>query len=383
MKTFTRDDLKALMALQDGWCVSLYLPTHRDASQTQQDPIRLKNLLREAGDRLNRNGLSLGAARALLDPAHQLVTDNELWRQPDEGLALFISAGTMRVYQVPLPVEEAVVVAQRFMVRPLLPLLRTNERFYVLALSQNDTRLLSGSRFEVSDVEVEGMPHSMAEAMRFDELEKQSQYHSISPSAGRGPYAIFHGQGLGTSVEKDRLLRYFHQIDHALHRALEHEHAPLVIAAVDYLMPIYREINSYPHLMADTIHGNPELLSAEELRRAAWPIVEPEFSNAQAEALAKFRRFEETARASTDLSEIVRAAHQGRIESLFVATGMQRWGSYDPARDEVQVHPEPKPDDEDLVDLAATQALLSGGAVYALPSAQMPANLPVVAVFRD
>jgi len=38
-------------------CVSLYMPTHRAGRETEQDPIRYKNLLREAEERLMANGL--------------------------------------------------------------------------------------------------------------------------------------------------------------------------------------------------------------------------------------------------------------------------------------------------------------------------------------
>jgi hypothetical protein len=30
-----------------------------------------------------------------------------------------------------------------------------------------------------------------------------------------------------------------------------------VLAGVEYLLPIYREANTYPHLLAEGIHGNP------------------------------------------------------------------------------------------------------------------------------
>jgi len=38
-------------------CVSLYMPTHRAGRETEQDPIRYKDLLREAEERLMANGL--------------------------------------------------------------------------------------------------------------------------------------------------------------------------------------------------------------------------------------------------------------------------------------------------------------------------------------
>jgi hypothetical protein len=113
-----------------------------------------------------------------------------------------------------------------------------------------------------------------------------------------------------------------------------------------------------------------------------WEIVAPEFAAAQAEAMALFRRYEVTARALSRIDEIVRDAHAGRVETLFVAAGDQRWGVYDPVNDTVAANAEAEPTDEDLLDSAAIQSLLSDGTGYVPPSAQMPNDLPAAAEFR-
>ena len=76
------------------------------------------------------------------------------------------------------------------------------------------------------------------------------------------------------------------------------------------------------------------------------------------------------------------AAYYGRVESLFVAVDQEQWGSFDPATETLQIHEQGEPGDEDLLDLAATQTLLHGGAVYAVEQAQMPTGVPLAAVFR-
>jgi hypothetical protein len=342
----------------------------------------LKNLVRQAREQLARNGLGDGAIAALLAPADHLVIDDEFWRQPEAGVALFLSEQAAHTFQFHAPPEETVVVARRFMLRPLLPILSDAERFYVLALSQNEARLLAGTRFALHAVPVKDMPASEAEALRFDELQKQTQYHTVASPAGQGSYAVFHGQADAIDDAKERVQRYFRQIDHALRRALPSNGFPLVIAAVDYLLPLYRQVNSYPHLLAQSIRGNPEELSSTDLLRAAWSIVAPYCLTAQDNALSVFRRYEGTARASTQVEQIVRAAYAGRVESLFVAAGEQRWGLYDPALDSVKLSAQPEPGDDDLLDLAAMQSIAANASVYVLPSEQMPSSVPIAAVFR-
>jgi hypothetical protein len=382
MKPLLREELKTLLQQQSSWCVSLYLPIDRTTAGRPADRTRLKNLLRQAREQLARNGLGDGATAALLAPADRLVIDDEFWRQPEAGLALFLSEQAAHTFQLHASPEETVVVARRFMLRPLLPILSDAERFYVLALSQNEARLLAGTRFALHAVSVKDMPRSEAEALRFDELQKQTQYHTVASPAGQGTYAVFHGQADTIDDAKERMQRYFRQIDHALRRTLPYNGFPLVIASVDYLLPLYRQVNSYPHLLAESIHGNPDEMSNADLLRAAWSIVAPYSMTAQDNALSVFRRYEGTARASTQVEQIVRAAYAGRVESLFVAAGEQRWGMYDPTLDSVQLSAQPEPGDDDLLDLAAMQSIAANGSVYVLPSEQMPSRLPIAAVFR-
>ena len=65
---------------------------------------------------------------------------------------------------------------------------------------------------------------------------------------------------------------------------------PLLLAGVEYLLPIYKEANTYPHLIDTVIKGNPDLLSADELHKSAWEIIRPLFQAAQEEAFAHYQQ---------------------------------------------------------------------------------------------
>jgi hypothetical protein len=299
-----------------------------------------------------------------------------------DGLALFLAPGVFRQYQVPTSFESLVVVAHRFHIKPLLALLGGNE-FFVLALSQNAVKLFEGSRFGLSAVDdPEGVPKSLADALKYDELIKQVQFRTgIGTGGARGERAaMFHGQSADDA--KDRIQRYFRQIDQGLKDLLREAQAPLVLAGVEYLLPIYKEINTYQHLLNGGITGNPEGTSPEELHRQAWALVEPYFKRAQDEAAARYRQLAGTGRTSLNPEEIVPGAYHGRVELLFVAVGRQQWGDYDPGADRVETHPESQPGSFDLLDLAATQTLLHGGAVYAVEPAEVPDGALLAAVFR-
>ena len=382
MNTLYSDELKILMQKQEGVCVSIFMPTHRAGAETQQNPIRLRNLLREAEDRLLESDLRAEEVKELLAPAQGVLGNSLFWLRQNDGLAMFISSKMFRYYCLPLGFKELLVTTDRFHLKPLLSILNDN-RFYVLALSQNQVRLLEGTRQSISEVGLEGIPGSLAEALQNDVFGKQIRSHTgASPGSGDRS-TMFHGQGAGADVpKKDNILRYFHLLDKGLSELLRNKQAPLVLAGVDYLFPIYREANSYPHLLDEGVSGSPEGLSADELHKEAWAIVQPCFQKAWRDAVALYRQSVGTGLASSDVKEIVPAACHGRVGSLLVALGFQQWGVFDPDSDEVILRREAEPGDEDLLDLAAIQTFLNGGAVYVVSPEDVPDSGQMAAVFR-
>jgi hypothetical protein len=156
----------------------------------------------------------------------------------------------------------------------------------------------------------------------------------------------------------------------------------LVLAGVDYLLPIYREATAYPHLVEEGVTGNPEGLSEEELHREAWATVRPHFLKARREATVRYEQLAGTGQTSNDLREVVPAAYYGRVDVLFTAAGSRRWGAFEPGIGEVELHEEAELGDGDLLDFAAVQTLLNKGTVYVLNSEDMPDGLVAASVFR-
>lgn len=381
MTLLSINELTKLIEKPDGNCVSIYLPTHRLGTTTQQDPIRFKNLIKEAEDKLITGRLRGQDARRFLEPA-QTLDNNHFWQHQSDGLAIFISNNVFCYYCLPLNFEELLVVSDRFHLKPLLPLLTGDGQFYILALSQNQVRLLQGTRYSVSEVELEDIPQSIAEALKYDDPEKQFQFHTGTAQVGGDRPGMFHGQGAGNDEQKDRLLRYFHKVSGGLEELLKNQRAPLVLAGVDYLLPIYKEANNYTYLMDEGITGNPEELKAEELHSSAWEIVQPYFHNAQQEVIDRYQELAGTGQTANNIQEVVSAAYYQRIESLFVPVGLQQWGLFNPSTSEIQIHHEHSPGDDDLMDLAAIHTVLNGGTVYAVEPEKVPGDAELAAVLR-
>jgi len=383
MTLLDRNEFNQILERQDEPCVSIFMPTHRVGVDTQQDPIRLKNLLNQAETRLTETGLRSPEARALLEPVQTLFADTPFWQRQGDGLALFIASDLFKTYPLPFKVNELVVVANRFHVKPMLPLLNHDEQFYILALSKNQLKLFQGTRYTIRELDLpEDTPTSLAEAIKYDVPERQQQFHTKTSPDASGRAAVFHGQGSGVDDERTNLLRYFRKVDKSVSKLLQNQQAPLVLAGVKYHFPVYQEANTYPHLIDEGVEGNPEPVHPHDLHEQAWKLVHPYFRQTRHEATQQYKRLSNTDQALKDLRRIIPAAHYGQVDTLFVALGHRQWGKFDPDTQTVQLHAQAEIGDEDLLNFAAVRTLLHGGTVYAVEPEKVPDNAPMAAVFR-
>jgi S-methylmethionine-dependent homocysteine/selenocysteine methylase len=99
-------------------------------------------------------------------------------------------------------------------------------------------------------------------------------------------------------------------------------------------------------------------------------------------AAAYYKEYAGTERASSNIRVIIPAAYYGRVESLFVATDGEQWGTFQPTTNTFHIHKEARFNDDDFLDIAATQTLPHDGSVYAVRQADVPGGELVVAVFR-
>lgn len=383
----SKSELRVLMGKQEAPCISIYLPTHRGGAEMHCDAPQLWNSIRESENRLLLNDLHASQVEDLLKPILALLEDEQFWLHPSDGLVVFRSPGVLRIYRLPRTFKEQVVVAAHFYLRPMLPVVLDDGRFYILAISQKAIRLLVSTHYSVSEIALpQAVPRSLAEAMQYDESENEVQYHSSASGAlvgKRGRHAaIFHGQGAGEDDEKSNIPRYFQLVDRGLHALLRDEQVPVVLAGVEFLFPIYRKANTYPHLLHEGIAGNPEKESAEVLRSRAWPLVVPYLMKPQQEAAARYKACELCGRASNAIRAIIPAAYYGRIKSLFMVRDQEVWGRFNALTNTLHIRRQPRFGDNDLLDMAASQALLRDGAVYLVEQADMPDEGPVAAIFR-
>jgi hypothetical protein len=381
MDVITQQDIRRLAELgSTGPIVSIYLPTHPVTTEREQDVVLFKNLVKKVEEGLAGGGMRSPDVTTLMLPVKALQDNPMFWRQSSGGLAVLNSQEEFLTIRLPGPVGPGAMVADRFVLKPLLPFVDHGEVFYVLALSLNSVRLFRGSRFATTEVPLEDIPTSLADALKWDDYQKEVQFYSTA--MGTTASQTFYGTSSTGDTHKAEVARYFHGVDAGLREMLAGRPVPVVLAGVDYLLPIYRSASHYPSLVEGGVPGNPEHVTVEQLHDRAWALAEPAFRATRTRAVERLGELRAAGKASSDLAQIVPAALSGRVESLFLDMSATAWGRPGVNGSEPEVHDTPEPGDTDLWDLVATRTFLTGGDVWATDPESEPGLMPAAAVFR-
>jgi hypothetical protein len=373
--------------------VSIYCPTHRLGPETRQDPIRLKNLLRQTDQQLRTLGMG-DQVDTLLRPIWSLMPNLDFWRHQQEGLAILATLDECRHFHLPYTVPEIAIAANDFYLKPLLPLLCRNEQFFILALNKHQVKMYEASRYGIHRVPIPEVPESVTETLKYDEAEQQLQRRSFGPTTGPsgGSMAeqganIYHGQGGEKDVHRQDLLRFFRAIDRGVQRHLANQKLPMVLAGVEYYFSIYHETNTYPHLIRGGIAVGTDAVSEDELRDRAWIAVKPHLDQNETKVLQRFERIafqsgDAAKNATREIEPTVVAAYEGRIDSLVLPRNQEIWGQFDPETAEVKRESTDPAKRCELLDFAAMQTVLHGGEVFLISKERMPPDVEVAALLR-
>lgn len=380
MDLFTRQHLHDLIDVHDDPCISIYIPTHRAAPETAQDPIRFKNMLRTAIRELEQEDLASRQIREQFETAESYLADDNFWQHQSDGLAVFLTEQDVRRFRLPRTFQEHCRIDDHFYVNPLLPLLQSNGVFYVLAVSQNSCRLLVADRDAIQELEEANLPTDLRSALGWWR-ESELNFHSMQrkpASRGGDDTAVYHGHQ--EEKKETDLQAYFRKIDVGVTDALRGETAPLIFAGVEYLFPLYAGVNSYAGLCEQAVTGNPDDLSAEELHRRAWGIVQPLFEARQHQALSEFMQRSSQGTATDDVATVLTAARDGLVETLIIPRRAELRGRFDAETGQVEF--EEGEDSDDLFDRAVLFTLKTSGEVLSVDQDAMPNDASAVALLR-
>ena len=366
--------------------VTVVVPSTALPSERQENEIRLKNRIAEADAQLEALGLDERRRAAVLRPLVEARDAGAFWpAEPlDGGLAAYTTGSGLTRIALPQRPRELTVVGWRYHLKPVLEAKSLTGSFALLAISQNDVRLFEGDgdrhgdREGLRPLDLAGRaPRSLEESAGHDLTEPNLQHHAGHRGSSE---AIYHTHGGGKDDVTPELKRFLREVDQAVQDLLPHREAPLVLAGVESLLALYRQVSDYPALLEDELHGNVEHLSAGQLHERARELVQRHQLQDDRDAAAALADAVGSGSATDSTDQAVLAALEGRVSEIVVAGDREDWGYVDEGAHEVR-HRDELPR-EDLLDRAAVETWLHGGRVRVLPVERMPDGKTLVAGLR-
>lgn len=360
----TRADIEDLLQARGPAHVTIYLPTSPITQETQGDRIALKNLTNTAlGQLAEHDKREVQAIEELL---LDVIDDDAFWVTQANSLALFVTPTRLRTFRLPTRLQPIAEVSDRFYIKPLLRVMTVPQSAFVLALAQNSVRVVEVSAdLPAFEVTVTGMPKDAASAV------------GKASIAGRSPL----GRIQGSEGMKVRLNQYARAVDQALRDLLGGRETPLILAATEPLLSIYRLVQSYPYLAPTAIASNPEAMTDGELAAAARTILDELFQQELAQVRALFEQRQSQHRTTTDVAQAARAATQGAIQKLLIDIDAVLPGTVD-EQGTVTFAQEACPASYEILDEIAGLALLTGARVLGVRRDEIPGGGSLAAILR-
>jgi hypothetical protein len=362
----TRVQVDRLLANRAPSSVSIYVPTD-PVSANLGERIELGNLAAEALGQLADTGIAKRDLVAIEQEIGDLIADEGFWRYQARSLALFATREGLTTFRLPNRLQSAVVVSNRFHLKPLLRAVTFPQVALVLALAQGSVRLVEVSPdVEPAEVRLPDMPRDAASAAGKSSLADRAPVRRIQGSEGR----------------KLRLRQYARQIDQALRPFLGGLEVPLILAATEPLDSIFRSVNSSPQLAPTTITGNPQRTPNAELAARAREVLDDLYARELRETRELFDARLTEGRALLDVGDVARAATYGAIDTVLVDIDEVVPGSIDEKSGAVTLSSSLGADRYGVVDEIARRAWLAGGRVLAVRRDAIPAQGAVAAILR-
>ncbi|WP_298816601.1 AOC03_06830 family ribosome hibernation factor [Chloroflexus sp.] len=356
-------DLKLLQSLRSHPSLTITLPTHRTSPANKQDPIRVKNLVTTATNRLI-DTYDKRAVEPILRRLELLVNDID-YRYTLDGMAIFVNRDTALWYMTPFPLKERVIVDETFYTRDLVYAMNRAPRYWVLALSEKPTRLFEGTRETLQEVETGGFPMA-----------------HLGPGGARG---IPNDPAINQSAYRDEHHRiFFRQVDEALAPFMADDPLPLALAGVDRYLAFFREVSKHSDAIIATLTGNYDNASAHDLGQLIWPIVESNLQHRRQQVLRELEAAIGGQRYASTIGEVWRFAREGRVMSLLVEENYHQPALVDESGFRLTLIDEPTTPEalDDAVDEIIATVIDRGGKVVFLADGSLSAHQCIAAILR-
>lgn len=364
----------ALLAPHQPPCVSIYMPAERASPPADQNRVRYRDMVDKATELLNAK-YTPRVCRRVVEQLEKVPRET-FGEGPRDAIAVFAAPDFLRVIDLPRPVDELVVVADSFHIKPLIRTTQFANRFSVLAFGVNDIRFAEGDQYHLTEESLANVPRDIRQASLEENLRANA--------AGR-PRAIepLHP----ASPEERQLMRienFMRLIDQRVWENFSRDRQlPLIVFADAQHLGNFLALTRNPYTVEQGVPINAHAMPLERMREEAWKLIEHHIDEQVKRLGDQFCSAKAHHKGSDDLLDVAEAAVMGRIGTLMVDADHRIPGILH--RTSGFVEQSMKADGrggDDVLDDLAEIVLQRAGQVYVLPHAQMPTEAGVAAVYR-
>jgi len=358
-----RHDVYLLQQINGYPAVTITLPTHRTAPENRQDPIRVKNLVKQVADRLLQEfgKREIGTLLVRLEKLAESID----FRYTLDGLALFVNPDFARVFYLPFKLNERIIVDETFFTRDLVFAMNRTPRYWTLALSEKPTRLFEGTREYLTEIQEEGFP-------------------MVHGGPG-GEQALPGGPGVQKSAYRDeRHHQFFRQVDAALKPFMTDDPLPLAVVGVDRYLAFFNEVSAHKSAILTTLTGNHDKTSAHELGKLVWPLVKANLAGQRQQVLSELDKAIGERKFASTVGEAWRLAGEGRGRLLLVEEDFHFPARVDESGRNITAADDPTAPDviDDAVDEIIETVLRKQGQVVFVDNGQLDAHGRIALILR-
>jgi hypothetical protein len=385
-------ELKKLQEIKEYPTVSISCPTHRALPQKEQDPIRIKNLVTQAEDRL-KTEFSHTEISDLLTNLHKLV-ENIDYAKTLDGLVLFANKRGASMYRLPMTVPARVVIDDTPETCDLQRYLYRTFHYWVLALSEKPTRLFIGENNHMEElIDSDNIGNdqngSHPPLWEYDVKEIRSGFpfqRDYEVHSDREHLAVGTGDkdaGYLTELQK----KFYQDVDKAFdYHVANHEKAPLFVIGTPETIAIFKSVTKHKNLIADTIEGVYNEAPIEKIQSVVEPAVEKHIKTMQHQAIEDFENAIGKLHHAYGFNWVWRSAQEGKVHKLLVEKGYTIAGKINKNNpDNIIVYDDPHAHNsvhDDLVDHLISRVVEKGGDIIFVPKGSLKKYDHVAAILR-
>ncbi|MDY0343002.1 MAG: hypothetical protein RBR28_05475 [Lentimicrobium sp.] len=290
--------LKEFRAIVSENCVSIILNTHRTSPDNQKDKLTLKNLIKEAEERLLK-GKDIKRGKAMVERLNQLEETID-HRQNLESLLFFVNEDKSAFVRLPISVENRVVIGETFATRDLVRTMHLEEPYFVLVLSQQKVRLIEAFSDKVI-----------------------SENDTVFPIENTQFYSTNRVELSNATRQRNLLVEFFNRVDKQVNIIRKSNPLPVLICSEEGNYYEYLKVADQKGSIYKTYLNKNRLdEKAQAIVSDAWKIVKEAIIHKNNERKSELEKAVGAGNFLTDQNDIWKAIKDGRVQTLFIEQGI-------------------------------------------------------------